>query len=106
MTPTEGTPDGRSVIVFDRYITRWEDPNEKPGSLLRSTWPRRIDRGCHAGLLPFRVGGGDDLSASLECVRRAAELAHAHGQLQQLESFCAHADHARQCCQSQAQVHD
>ena len=33
----------------------------------------------------FGAGGGDHLSASPECARRATELADADGQLQQLE---------------------
>ena len=72
---------------------------------LQATWPHRLGRRQHARLLLFGVGGGDDLSASRQCARRAAELADADGQLRQLESLRAHPDQSWQRGQSQGQVH-
>src|SRR5215831_11760784 len=115
----------RNVMVQHNHMTRWEDADDDTGTLLPSAklqtslrhkassqtaWScRSARRDCAwalSRLFPRSgVGRRGDLSASPQRVVRAAKLADADGELQQLEPFGAEPDQSRQRRQPQGQVH-
>ncbi len=93
------------VSLLPQIQKNWEDADDQTGTLRGAAWPCGLGGGHHARLLLLGDRGGDHLSASPERRLRAAELADADGQLQQLESFDAQPDQPQQRRQSQGQVH-
>src|SRR5947209_7172213 len=93
------------MLLFNSFITHREDVNETS----TTPWSRAASRRlfCLHNACPLRFGfrSRNDVSAAPACLRRAAELAHANGQLQQLELLDLERNQSHQCGESQSQVH-